>query len=306
MPSPPDEAGRESGGPGVTPHHYGATEVVVAPETAGVVHHQVALPPATLDVSIVVPYYNPGTRLRHTVDQMLQVLRDSEASFEIITVSDGSTDGSPLSLEGLPDDVIRNVVLERNGGKGQALQVGLALGRGRYLGFLDADGDLSPSLLAPFLTLMRLYEPDIILGSKRHPMSSVHYPPVRRAYSWGYQQLIRVLFNLQVRDTQVGIKLIDREVIAAVLPLLVERRFAFDLELLVVANHLGYDKLFEAPVRIEERFSSTISSRAVLGMLADTLSIFVRLRMLRFYDKKAIPSIAGTLSVSGPEAPGSS
>jgi hypothetical protein len=59
-------------------------------------------------------------------------------------------------------------------------------------------------------------------------------------------------------------------------------------------------------VRIEERFSSTISSRAVLGMLADTLSIFVRLRMLRFYDKKAIPSIAGTLSVSGPEAPGSS
>jgi glycosyltransferase involved in cell wall biosynthesis len=300
MPSPPDEAGRESGGPDATQHPHGAPAVV------GAGHHQVTLPPATLDVSIVVPYYNPGKRLRRTVDQMLQVLRDSETSFEIITVSDGSTDGSPLSLEGLPDDLIRNVVLERNGGKGQALQIGLALGRGRYLGFLDADGDLSPALLAPFLTLMRLYEPDIILGSKRHPMSSVHYPPVRRAYSWGYQQLIRVLFNLQVRDTQVGIKLIDREVIAAVLPLLVERRFAFDLELLVVANHLGYDKLFEAPVRIEERFSSTISSRAVLGMLADTLSIFVRLRMLRFYDKKAIPPIAGTLSFSEPESPGPS
>jgi glycosyltransferase involved in cell wall biosynthesis len=297
MASSPNEAVREQGAHAGVPSRRGL------PHPAGGAVPGTGLPPATLDVSIVVPYYNPGRRLRRTVDQMLQVLQESGVSFEIIAVSDGSTDGSPLSLGGLPDDVLRNVVLERNGGKGQALQVGLALGKGRYLGFLDADGDLSPGLLAPFLTLMRLYEPDIILGSKRHPMSSVHYPPVRRAYSWGYQQLIRVLFNLQVRDTQVGIKLIDREVIAAVLPLLVERRFAFDLELLVVAHHLGYDKLFEAPVRIEERFSSTISARAVLGMLADTLSIFVRLRMLRFYDKKAIPPIDGGLSVHGADDP---
>ena len=286
-----------------------ASDRVDATNSPGTVHRRPpdpsvppALPPVTLDVSIVVPYYNPGPRLRRTVDQMVQVLQESEVSFEIIAVSDGSTDGSPMSLSGLPDDVVHNVVLERNGGKGQALQVGLALGRGRYLGFLDADGDLSPGLLAPFLTLMRLYEPDIILGSKRHPMSSVHYPPLRRVYSWGYQQLIRVLFRLKVRDTQVGIKLIDREVIAAVLPLLVERRFAFDLELLVVAHHLGYDRLFEAPVRIEERFTSSISIRAVFGMLADTLSIFIRLRMLRFYDGKTIPPIEGPLSLGDTEA----
>lgn len=261
-----------------------------------------ALPEPTLDVSIVVPYYNPGDRLRRTVEQMLHVLRESGVTFEIITVSDGSTDGSHASLADLTDDALRNVVLAQNGGKGQALQVGLALGRGRYLGFLDADGDLPPELLAPFLSLMHLYEPDIIMGSKRHPMSSVHYPPLRRIYSWGYQQLIRVLFQLKVRDTQVGIKLIDREVIAAVLPLLVERRFAFDLELIVVAHHLGYDKLFEAPVRIEERFSSTISVRAVLGMLTDTISIFVRLRMLRFYDKKALRPLDGPTAGSGPSA----
>jgi len=261
-----------------------------------------ALPEPTIDVSIVVPYYNPGDRLRRTVEQMLHVLRESGVSFEIITVSDGSTDGSRASLSDLDDDALRNVELTQNGGKGQALQVGLALGRGRYLGFLDADGDLPPELLAPFLSLMHLYEPDIIMGSKRHPMSSVHYPPLRRMYSWGYQQLIRVLFHLKVRDTQVGIKLIDREVIAAVLPLLVERRFAFDLELIVVAHHLGYDKLFEAPVRIEERFSSTISLRAVLGMLTDTISIFVRLRMLRFYDKKALRPLDGPGAGRRPDA----
>lgn len=244
--------------------------------------------PATLDVTIVVPYYNPGDALRVTVEHMVEVLTKSDVSFEIITVSDGSTDGSELTLEGLPSDIVRRVELEHNRGKGQALQVGLSLGRGRYLGFLDADGDISPEFLSSFVSLMRLYEPDAILGSKRHPMSEVHYPWVRRIYSWGYQQLVRLLFHLEVRDTQVGIKLVDREVMAAVLPLLVERRFAFDLELIVVARHLGYGRLFEAPVRIEQRFRSTISVRAVMGMLVDTLGIFVRLRMLRFYDQRRI------------------
>lgn len=243
------------------------------------------LAPASLDVSIVVPYYNPGPRLRTTVAHTVDVLRSAGVTFEIITVSDGSTDGSQGTLGGLPDRLVRRVELDRNGGKGQALQVGLAMGRGRYLGFLDADGDLSPELLAPFVTLMRLYEPDIILGSKRHPMSSVHYPPLRRLYSMGYQALIRLLFRLNVRDTQVGIKLVNRDVMAAVLPLLVERRFAFDLELLVVARHLGYDRLFEAPVRIEERFHSTISGRAVWSMLVDTLAIFLRLRVLHAYGR---------------------
>jgi hypothetical protein len=159
----------------------------------------------------------------------------------------------------------------------------MALGRGRYLGFIDADGDLPAELLRPFVTLMRHHEPDILLGSKRHPQSVVHYPPLRRAYSWGYQQLIRLLFHLRIRDTQTGIKLVRRDVLAAVLPHMVEKRFAFDLELFVVARRLGYRRFVEAPVRINERFSSTISPRAVLLLLLDTLAIFYRLRVLRFY-----------------------
>ncbi|MGH9068828.1 MAG: glycosyltransferase [Acidimicrobiales bacterium] len=245
-------------------------------------------PGPSLDLSVVVPFYNPGTRLRANVERLLAVLSGAGLSFEVIAVSDGSTDGSAESLAGLEalaGDALRLVDLERNWGKGQALRVGLAMGRGRYLGFIDADGDLAPELLGDFVSLMRLYEPDIILGSKRHPMSDVHYPPVRRLYSWGYQQLIRALFHLRVRDTQTGIKLVRREVLAAVLPLMVEKRFAFDLELFVVARHLGHERFFEAPVRIAERFSSTISMRAVGPMLLDTLAIWYRLRLLGFYGR---------------------
>ena len=86
---------------------------------------------------------------------------------------------------------------------------------------------------------------------------------VRRLYSWGFQQLVRLMFDLDVRDTQTGIKVLRREVLEAVLPLMVEQRFAFDLELLVVARRLGFDRFAELPVRIERRFGSTISVRAV-------------------------------------------
>jgi hypothetical protein len=108
-------------------------------------------------------------------------------------------------------------------------------------------------------------------------------------YSWGYQQLNRALFQLPTRDTQTGIKLIRRETLAAVLPKMVEKRFAFDLELLVVARRMGYCNFVELPVQITERFTSTISLKSVWGMLLDTFAIFYRLRILHFYGARVVP-----------------
>jgi len=159
------------------------------------------------------------------------------------------------------------------------------MGRGRYLGFIDADGDISPEFLAPFVSVMQSEEPDILIGSKRHPDSSVHYPPLRRLYSWTYQRLIQLLFRLNVKDTQVGIKLVRRKVIADVLPLLRESRFALDLELLVLAHALGYTRIVEAPVAIQERFGSTISLKAVWLLLVDTLGLYVRFSVRHEYDE---------------------
>ncbi|HVE47620.1 MAG TPA: glycosyltransferase [Acidimicrobiales bacterium] len=241
------------------------------------------LPEADRDVTIVVPFYNPGPRFRPNIDRLVEVLSSSGSSFEIVAVSDGCTDGSEHSLEGVDEELVRCVGLARNRGKGQALRVGLAMGRGRYLGFIDADGDLDPTLLLPLLELVQIQVPDVVLGSKRHPESAVDYPGLRRLYSWGYQLIIRVLFHLDVKDTQTGLKLVRREVLAEALPRMVEKRFAFDLELFVVARRLGWTQFVEAPVAIKERFSSTISIRTVWPMLVDTLAIFYRLRILGFY-----------------------
>jgi glycosyltransferase involved in cell wall biosynthesis len=245
---------------------------------------------ATLDLSVVVPYFNPGDRLRETVDELVRTLSETGATFEVIAVSDGSTDGSELALAGLPPDVVRTVRLGHNVGKGEALRVGFTMGRGRLLGFIDADGDLPPDQVVTLAAIAHDTSapvPDVVLGSKRHPGSQVVYPPLRRIYSRVWQCLVLALFGLHVRDTQTGLKLVRREVLAEVLPRMLEKRFAFDLELLVVADHLGYGRFVEVPVRIRQRFGSTVSPRAVAGMLADLLAIFYRLRISRHYDRAA-------------------
>lgn len=263
---------------------FGRAEVSRADNLVG--HAGPALADAELDLTVVVPYYNPGKLLVPTMQRLLSVLDSSGASYEVIAVSDGSTDGSDAQLDAAlaGRTELTNVVIAHNQGKGAALRIGLARGRGRYLGFIDADGDLDPILLDSFQTMVRLYGPDIILGSKRHPLSEVEYPLLRRIYSWGYQQVVRIGFRLNIRDTQTGIKLVRRDVLAAVLPRMVEKRFAFDLELFVIARRLGYKRFLEAPIRLRHQFTSTVSWKSVYRSLLDTMAIWYRLRILHFYD----------------------
>jgi glycosyltransferase involved in cell wall biosynthesis len=192
---------------------------------------------------------------------------------------------------------------ERNQGKGYALRTGLARSNGRFVAFIDSDGELDPSDLVRFLTLMRMYRADIVVGSKRHPLSDVSYPWTRRVMSIGYHRIVRLLFGIRVVDTQTGIKLVRREALAEVLPRLVEKRYAFDLELIVALRRAGHRRMLEAPVTIRHEFSSTISGRAVLGVARDTLAVWYRCYVLRQYDPiGAHPQAAPVASADVPVA----
>ena len=250
---------------------------------------------ADLDFTLVIPFYNPGERFGAHIENVLAVLSASGILFEVLAVSDGSTDGSEKQLERINSGELKLIKLSENSGKGAALRVGLARGRGRYLGFIDGDGDIPGDILRGYLERILADDPDIIYGSKRHRDSKVVYPPLRRVYSWFYQQINRWLFRLPVRDTQTGVKAMRRDVLASVLPRMVEKRFAFDLELFVVAKRHGFDKFMEMPVQINERFTSTVSFRSVRQTLLDTLAIFYRLRLMHYYDRDiALPQIDRT------------
>jgi glycosyltransferase involved in cell wall biosynthesis len=264
---------------------------------------ELILPRVEVDLTLVVPFYNPGPNLGRHLAECADVLTSTGLSFEILAVSDGSTDHSEEQLADFDPRVLRLLQFDENQGKGAALRLGLLEGRGRYLGFIDGDGDLSPNLLTEFAKVINNEGPDIALGSKRHPESKVVYPPIRRIYSFGYQQLIRILFHLPLKDTQTGVKVIRRDVLMTVLPLMVEKKFAFDLELFVVAKKMGYDTFVEFPIVIGQRFTSTVSIKSVRETLLDTLAIFYRLKVLRYYDRstRMMPNESAHIGTFGGE-----
>lgn len=237
-----------------------------------------------IDISVVTPAFNPGVSLTNNLTEIINTLREAGLKHELIAVSDGSTDGSHEIAQRMLDQGVRLVHYDVNRGKGFALRMGLAKARGKYVAFIDSDGDLHPSELKAFITLMKTYDVDIVLGSKRHPLSNVKYPLFRRIMSRTYHFIVGIMFGVKLSDTQTGMKLAKRELLAQVLPRMLEKRFAFDLEMIVVAKRLGFNRFLEAPVRLNFKFSSTIALKTVIGMIIDTMAIFYRRYILRYYD----------------------
>jgi glycosyltransferase involved in cell wall biosynthesis len=241
-------------------------------------------------LTVVVPVYNEGPRIVENLSEIRSALagRLNPDDVELIVVSDGSVDDTAERLLEAQGEIgMRVLHYDRNLGKGYAVKVGALAGQGEWIGLVDADLDLDPAALPDYLDIAQREQLDFAIGSKRHPDSTVFYPRSRRVASWCYQQLNRVLFRLDVRDTQVGLKVFSREVVDDVLPLLLVKQFAFDLELLAVARAFGYDRVQELPVRLDYRFTgSGVGSRAVARALWDTAAVFYRLRILRTYQRK--------------------
>jgi hypothetical protein len=230
----------------------------------------------SIELSVIMPFYNPGDALAPTVRRAHESLTEAGVGFEIIAVSDGSTDGSEKSLEGFPAEV-KVVVLPANRGKGGAIHAGFARARGSWLGFVDSDGDIDPAHLVEYVSVARRGGYDIVFANKKHAYSESASSPFRKLVSFGFSSIVGTLFSLGVNDTQTGCKLVRRDVMADLLPRMRETRFAFDLELFVAAVTAGHRDLRAQPVRLEERMSgSTVTSKTIIRTLTDALSVLAR------------------------------
>lgn len=243
---------------------------------------------SSIELSVVVPVFNQAETIAGNIEIIRACLQEALGdTFELIVVSDGSIDETAERVLAARAGNVRTIHYARNLGKGYAVKVGALAGQGRWIAFMDADLDLHPSRLPDFLRVAKAEGLDFAIGSKRHPDSDILYPRSRRVASWLYQQLVRVLFRLDVRDTQVGMKLFRREIAEQVIPLLLVKRYAFDLELLAVSRALGFRRIRELPVTLDYQFTgSGVRSLAVVHALLDTAAIFYRLRILRYYQRK--------------------
>lgn len=240
-------------------------------------------------ISIIMPAYNEGKHIYANVMETKQLFEESGVTYEIIVVDDGSKDNTLQEAERAVSTAPNLIKLTRsitNVGKGFAIREGFKLVTGDMVVFLDSDLDLHPSQIKLLFEIMKKENADVVIGSKRHPESKLDYPLKRRIVSSGYFFLVRLLFGLPLRDTQTGLKLFKRNVLDEVMPVLLVKRFAFDLELLTNIHHFGY-KIAESPVIVNYRGKfGHIGIRGIWQTWWETMAVFYRMHILKYYDKK--------------------
>ena len=251
----------------------------------------------TPEISVIMPAFNEGGHLYENIRETREILAASGHDAEIVAVDDGSTDNTFAEIERAVR-AFDGVIAARNPynmGKGMALRSGFDHARGSLIVFLDADLDLHPSQIIRLLEEIGRGNCDVVVTSKHHPESRLAYPFSRKVASLGYYFIIKTLFSLPVRDTQTGLKMFRREVLDRVFHRLLVKTYAYDVELLATAVRFGF-RICEIPVVLDYRREVTwgrIKAGDILRIFADTLAIFYRLRVLRYYDTER-PSAPGS------------
>ena len=241
-----------------------------------------------LNLSVIIPAHKQVKTISGDLKHIYRVLNQSSNHFEMVIVIDGQTDSTYQKAKTFAKNKknVKTYLLKTNQGKGHAVRFGFSKAKGNLIAFLDAGREINPVGLSMLLSHLNWYKADIIVGSKRHPVSQISYPYNRRILSWGYFSLVRLLFGLKLTDTQAGIKLFRRPVLKKVLPKLVVKRYAFDIEILSVAHHLGFTRIFEAPIKLnfqKGQLTSAATLKTIWQMLYETTAVFYRLKILNYY-----------------------
>lgn len=238
-------------------------------------------------ISVIIPAYNQAGTIVKDLTRIQKVLDQIRYPYEIIVIVDGQSDKTWAKIKPLSSPRLKTYLIKTHQGKGYTVRYGMAKAKGDYIAFIDAGMEIDPNGISMLLEHLEWYNADIIVGSKRHLASVVSYPWDRKILSWGYYFLVRWLFGIKVKDTQPGIKIFKRKVLEKILPRLIVKKYAFDIEMLSVAHRKGFTRIYEAPIKLEHKFGS-ITNAATLNtiwhMLYDTVAVWYRLKILKYYD----------------------
>ena len=203
-------------------------------------------------LSVIIPAYNEANRLPITLIDVDKHLSQNEFSYEIIVVNDGSSDATSEIVRRF-STLIKNLKLIDNPfhqGRGAATRQGAFIAKGNWRVFMDADNSTS---IVEFNKMIPYLNPrgghDVVIASRSIRGSRVKtIQPLGRYLLTKFGNLLsRFLLLKGIHDAQCGFKCFSEDSSKAVFGLTKTNSWAFDVEILALAQKMGY-KVKEMPV----------------------------------------------------------
>ncbi len=232
------------------------------------------------ELAIIVPVYNAEDSLGESVQSLIQFRGNFVGNLQIIFVNDGSTDDSYSKLVNLTSNLsfISVINLESNKGKGFALKKGISFANAKYVGFTDIDLPYGMGIFnSTYNKLNDNADLSMVYGSRHHADSEPEqdYGIVRKIGRKFFSNIVRAITPTDVKDTQCGFKMMKEGFAQKVVESSIVNRFAFDIELFMVA-HANNKKI--SPVSVSLNHTKESSVRIVV----DTIRMIYDIIRIRY------------------------
>jgi glycosyltransferase involved in cell wall biosynthesis len=224
----------------------------------------------TPHLSVIIPAYNESGRLLDTLERCRASLRQSVPTWEIIVVDDGSEDDTrEIAGHVAAHDPHVRLIAAPHGGKGAAVRRGMLAARGRWCFFADADLSMDLDQLPRFLAV----DADVTIASRETPGARrIGEPWSRHLIGRVFNLIVRIVAVPGIHDTQCGYKLFSAQAVRQLFPLARLNGFAFDVELLYLAQRTGL-RVREVPITWSYRAGSRVRVRTGLVAFFQVLKI---------------------------------
>lgn len=229
-------------------------------------------------LSLVIPAYNEAQRLEASLRALREHLASANVSHEVVLVVERSTDGTLELARRLTagQAAFRVIGNETQRGKGHAVRCGMLAAQGKITFFMDADLSTPLTEITDFLAYFEAHpEIDVLVGNRAHAQSEIlkRQSMVRRKMGQMFNTVLRAIVGIRIADTQCGFKAFRRAAREAIFLRQKLDGFAFDVEVLLLAEKLGY-RVADLPVQWRNAEGSKVHIiRDALRMLRDALRV---------------------------------
>lgn len=235
-------------------------------------------------ISLCVPMYNESSIIASTARELDKYMSEHFGNdYEIIFADDGSRDGSADIVNSLALPNVRVEGYEKNAGKGCAVRQGVLATRGDVVLFTDADLAYGVDLIEDAVRILEGGTHDVLVASRaKHKQGYEGYTFIRKLASKTYIKVLNIFGGIKISDAQCGFKGFKGDVGRKIFSLCKTNNFAFDLEVIMIAQKMKL-KIFEMPAKIINHRESKVNViKDAIRMLKEISKIKKRLKNIEF------------------------